>query len=150
MASEEDILKKFDKLKDNKQFAVPDDYFESFADKVMSKIEAIDKPESKPIIRMVTIRKTLSWAASLTALFLLTYAAISILLPSVKTNNLSENEIIAALEKDLYYIDEIDLYSMVEETQQEASLENADLTEEEIINYLIEEGSDIDLLNTDF
>jgi hypothetical protein len=150
MASEKDILKKFDKLKDNKQFAVPDNYFETFADKVMDKIESAEQDEQKPTISMVTVRRTLSWVASLAALFLLAYAGISILVPSAKTELLSENEIIAALENDIYYLDEIQLYNMIEVSHQESISEEVELTEEEILNYLIEEDSDIDLLNTDF
>lgn len=150
MASEEDILKKFNKLKDNKQFAVPDNYFESFADKVMDKIDVAEKPVQKPIIRMSTVRTTLSWAASLAALFLLAYAGISILVPSVKTELLSETEIYAALENDVYYLDDTQLYSLIEGTQNETLSEDIELTEEEILNYLIEEDSEIDLLNTDF
>lgn len=152
MTSEKDILKKLDKLKDNKQFAVPDGYFESFADKMMDRIniEHSNDQEHAKVIRLSGLRKTLAWAASLAAMFLLAYTGISILGPSSGTKLLPESEVMAALESEIHEIDEAQLYYLLEENTKETSLEETDLTEEEIINYLIEEGVDIDLLNTDF
>lgn len=145
-------LKKPDKLANNKQFAVPDGYFESFADKLMERINTEQPTEQADSneIRFPGIRKTLAWAASLAAMFLLTYTGISILGPSSGIKLLSESEVMAALESEIQYIDESQFYYLLEENTKETSLEGTDLSEEEITTFLIQEGADIELLNTDF
>ena len=145
MAEKDDIFKQLGHLKENRQFRVPDGYFGTVTDKIMTKVEESEKPATKPsFIRL--IRPQLAVAASFAALFLLAYTVINIIIPE-EEESLAKNEIIAALEHEVYDLDEEYLFDLVYSPQTENATIN--LSEEEIIQYLIDEGYEPDFTNTD-
>ena len=150
MDGQKDILKKFESLKDNKQFEVPVGYFDSLPDKIMERIHEQDEKQApkRPLFSMV--RNQLAIAASFAALFLLAYTAIKLIAPDDASEILTESEIFAALESDIYYLDETYLYTITTADEQISISDNIKLTDEEIIEYLTEEGMDIDNLYSGF
>lgn len=152
MTSEKDIFNDLEQLKDNSHFKVPDNYFDSFADMVVDKLPPTGKSK-KTVFNISRIRTTLTWAASLAALFFIAYAGIGILLSDVNKNiTLAENDIFLALEEDIYSLDEIILFDFIQEKQPNTTSvkKQANLTEEEIIDYLIETDANMELVNEDF
>lgn len=149
MSSDKDILKKFEPLKDNKQFSTPQGYFDSFADRLMQNIESTES-DVQIKTHSFSFMKVLAVAASLAALFLLTYTSISIVSTDSTGKTLSENEIMAMLESDIYEIDENYLIDQFVISDQSITSDEINLTEEEIITYLIEEGADVDLTGNNF
>ena len=89
-------------------------------------------------------------AASFAALFLLAYTAVKIIAPDKSSSGLTENEIYAALESDIHYIDEVLLFNMAYEEEKTISSDDYEFSDEEIIEYLTEEGVDLDNLFTGF
>ena len=158
MARNDDILKKFESLKKNDQFKVPDGYFDKLPGNVMDRIkqeEGVDLGKQtnetrskRPVISLV--RNQLAIAASFAALFLLAYTAIRIIAPQAPNNALSEIEIIASLEAEIHDLDEVYLYNLVFSNETISKDETIELSDQEIMNYLIEEGVDLDFNNFDF
>ena len=146
MAKEKDIFKKLESLKDNSQFKVPDGYFENLPGKIMDSVQdnqnEVQESEKRPVF--IIIRNQLAIAASFAALFLLAYSAIKIIAPDKSSDNLTENEIFASLESELFELDETVLFNLANNESIE-SIETNGLTEQEIIDYLIEEGDELDL-----
>jgi hypothetical protein len=153
MAEQKDILKKLDALKNNEQFKVPDGYFDSLAGNVINRIKDKEKEEhrlettQRPVIKLV--RNQLAIAASFAVLFLLAYTAIKFIVPDNAQQGLTENEIFASLESELMELDEAYLYNLATE-EATTGISETELTDEEIIDYLIEEGTDIDFTINDF
>ncbi len=149
MPENNDILKKLEVLRDNKQFNVPEGYWEEFDHKVREKIASEDHLKTKNLIR--TLRPQLALAASLAALFILSYSVFKILIPEKENETLSENEIYATLENELYDIDESTLYEYLKDNgTRQATYSDFELTEQEILDYLAEESSDMDLYLDEF
>lgn len=145
MNDEKDILKDFERLKDNKQFGVPKDYFNNLTDNVMDRV----KKESDPTIKLNFYQKAkplLAFAASFTLLAIMAYVAYLIITPN---RGLNENEIMAVLEAEIYHIDEEFLYNLATGTHANENTETIELTDEDIIEYLLDEGTDLELLIND-
>ncbi|HBH47200.1 MAG TPA: hypothetical protein DDX98_01080 [Bacteroidales bacterium] len=151
MAKEKDILKKLERLKDNAQFAVPENYFEKLPGSIMERIkseEASKQVEIKrPVIKL--IRNQLAIAASFAALALLAYTAIKIIAPDKQSDHLPLDDIYASLEQEVHELDEVFMYDLVN-TESLNNANTPELSEQDIIEYLMEEGADLDLSLTDF
>ena len=144
MPEEKDILKEFEKLKSNEQFKVPEGYFDNFPGQVMEKIKASEEKPERPGL-WFTIRPQLALAASFVALFMLAYTGFKLFMPEKSTNTLPESEIVATLENEIYDLDESYMIDLIETGKTEPVIDNAGLTKEEIMDYLMEEGNDLDL-----
>jgi len=144
MPDDKNILKEFEKLKGNEHFGVPAGYFDSLPDKIMSKINAAEEEPAR-ISLWRTIKPQLALAASFVALFMLAYTGFKIFMPEKSTNVLPESEVLATLENEIYDIDESLIFELLETGSSEPIIDEGDLTDEEIMNYLTNEGSDIDL-----
>lgn len=159
MATNDDILKKLDQIKNNDQFKVPEGYFDRLSGNIMNRIkedeagtiaeETSGKTSPKRSV-IYLVRNQLAIAASFAALFLLAYTAIKIIVPQSPKLQLSENEIIASLEAEIHDIDEVLLYDLAYENTPAQEVETFELSEQEIMDYLMEEGADIDFDNLDF
>jgi hypothetical protein len=145
MPDNNEILKKLDSLKNNNQFSVPEGYWSEFNKKINDKIDSEEQRKSKNIIRV--IRPQLALAASFAALFILSYSVFKALIPN---DQLSENEIFIALEKELFDIDETVLFESVSIEKKQPTYTEFDLSEEEILDYLSEESSDEDIYLNEF
>jgi hypothetical protein len=145
MPDNNEILKKLDSLKNNNQFSVPEGYWSEFNKKINDKIDSEEQRKSKNIIRV--IRPQLALAASFAALFILSYSVFRALIPN---DQLSENEIFIALEKELFDIDETVLFESVSIEKKQPTYTEFDLSEEEILDYLSEESSDEDIYLNEF
>ena len=148
MPEEKDILKEFEKLKSNEHFKVPDGYFDNLPGQIMDKIKASEEKPEQPGL-WVTIRPQLALAASFVALFMLAYTGFKLFLPEKSANTLSESEIVATLENEIYDLDESYMIDLIETDNKEPVIDNARLTKEEIMDYLMEEGDDLDLSLTE-
>jgi hypothetical protein len=152
MAKDKDILNELDSLKGNREFRVPEGYFNELPERVLNRIieeEALDKKLKKsPIIKLVW--NQLAIAASFAALFLLSYTAIRYIMPDRSKDTLTQNEIYASLELQICDLDETYLYNLASGEVSENSSAPSELTDEEIITYLLEEGADLNLTTTDY
>lgn len=145
MPENNEILKKLETLKNNDQFSVPEGYWGEFNDKIKIKINSENQKSSKSYLR--TIRPQLALAASLAALFILSYSVFRAIIPNAQ---LSENEIYIALEKELFDLDEATLYESLPTANIQSTYTEFDLSEQEILDYLSEESSDMDIYFNEF
>ncbi len=148
MEDNNDILKQFEELKDNKHFGVPEGYFEEFPNKIRQRISTEKSKEKVSLYKQ--LRPQLALAASFAALFVLAYAAFSILTPKKDYVYLSENEIITSLESDIFEIDESELITALNTNEEVELITDYNLTEDEIIEYLTDEGEDFGTLISDY
>ncbi len=105
--------------KKNEGFSVPDDYFESFEDKIMSKIHAEEQPLGKKI--MLVLKPWLSLAAIFTVIALVYYNT-----PYIKTSNtLVDASISNDYSIDLISADfnELELFDIISEENNNAIFE---------------------------
>jgi hypothetical protein len=150
MTKDKDILKQLEGLKNNAPFDLPEDYFNKLPSRVMNRIRKEEYTASKKPSAFKIVRNQLAFAASFAALVALAYTAIKIIAPETNDNSLTTNEIIASLETDIYDLDETDLYKLAFEEEGESELQNTELTDQEIIDYLLEAGDDLDYTFNDF
>ncbi|MBN1118195.1 MAG: hypothetical protein JXA77_13385 [Bacteroidales bacterium] len=151
MQEDDDILKKPQGKYPKESFKVPDNYFDYLPGRVLNKIKNEEQVIKERKSIFVLIKPQLALAASFIALFMLTYAGFSILIPDRdKNDELSQSEIYAELESELYNIDENSLYEMVYNTNEPSKEILNDLSREEIIEYLNSESSVDDILLTEF
>jgi hypothetical protein len=145
MPENNEKLKKLDALKNNSQFSVPEGYWGEFNDKIKAKIITKEQKGSKSYLR--TIRPQLALAASFAALFILSYTVFRALIPE---SQLSENDIYIALEKELFDLDEAVLYESLSKEIMQPTYTEFELSEQEILDYLSEESSDMDIYHNEF
>lgn len=145
MPENDEILKKLEALKENNPFSVPEGYWGEFDAKIKDEIKSEEHRKEKSLFR--TIRPQLALAASLAALFILSYTVFKALIPN---NSLSENEIYIALENELFDLDEAVLYESLNDENNQKTYTEFDLSEQEILDYLSEESSDMDIYLNEF
>ena len=151
MQEDDDILKNLKGKLPKESFKVPDNYFEYLPGKVINRIKNEEQVIKERKSIFVLLKPQLAVAASFFALFMLAYAGFSILIPDRdKNNELSQSEIYAELESELYNIDENSLYEMVYNTNESSKEILNNLSQEEIIEYLNSESSVDDILLIDF
>jgi hypothetical protein len=141
-------LKKLDALKDNSPYAVPEGYFEGVPEKLREKIIINEKQAEKNLIRI--LKPQLALVASFAALFLLAYSVFKVFIPEKENLSLSKQEIYATLENELDDIDDATLVQYLDNNTKEQSYTDFNLTEQEIMEYLSEESSDMDLNLNEF
>lgn len=145
MPENNETLKKLGALKENNPFSVPEGYWGEFDAKIKDKIKSEEHRKEKSLFR--TIRPQLALAASLAAFFILSYSVFKALIPE---NNLSENEIYIALENELFDLDEATLYKSLKDENKQKTYTEFELSEQEILDYLSEESSDMDIYLNEF
>lgn len=125
------------KYKDKDAFKVPEDYFEDFTGELMSKVA---EPKGRRNI-FIVIRPHLMLAASMIFIVAVSYTALRLLLPEVKSNN----EIYNTTELADYLsfeVDQLTILESMETTETSAYIDNyyKDMfSDKEIIDYLTEE-----------
>ena len=153
MADNKEILTKLDSLKNKSQFKVPEGYFDKLPDSIMNRINEEEKQltATEPKHSIFSLFKNqLAIAASFTALFLLAYTAITIMAPESEESMLSESEIYASLEAEITELDEDYLYNLAYNSPTTDITEEIELSEQEIIDFLIEESAELELTTIDF
>jgi len=125
----------------------PDGYFEEFGEKIKAKIHQEEAQESRPEIRIskyINVRN-LAIAGSV--------ALILALVPFFRSNNVpgtQTSELVINPETEIAelneYIDESDLYTVFENEEISDYTVSANLTDDEIINYLVREDYSEQLL----
>lgn len=141
-------LKKLDALKNNSQYTVPDGYFEEFSEKLREKITIDENQAERSFIQI--LKPQLALVASFAALFLLAYSVFKVFIPEKENLLLSEQEIYATLENELDDIDDATIIQYLDNNTKEQSYTDFNLTEQEIMEYLSEESSDMDLYINEF
>lgn len=153
MADKENILKELEKLKNHKQFTVPEGYFNQLSGELRDRIKEEEENNSiqlEPKSPLFTLVKNqLAIAVSFAALFLISYTAIKFIVPESNNNSLSNNEIYASLQVDISELDEEYLFSLAYADAPETGDENV-LTDQDIVNFLLEEGIELELTTIDF
>lgn len=141
------IKKELDKLKDNSQFNIPGDYFEKLPGNIMDKIKQNETRLKNPgIIRR--LKPYLAVAASIAAIILIAYPVMD-MVKKKNSNYIPEDEIMLALESEIYYLDESFMLNMMEDNSI-LNVYDIELSDEDIIKYLTENGSDLDYLEVEF
>lgn len=148
MEDKKENLKQFEELKDNVQFGVPKGYFDEFPEKIKQRISEEEITAKVSVFRQ--LRPQLALVASFAALFILAYAVFSIIDSDKNQFLLSEHEIIRSLESDIFEIEESELAVALASNDDVELLSEYNLTEEEIMEYLNDEGEDLGILISDF
>ncbi len=125
--------------KKNEGFSVPDDYFESFEDKVMDRIHAEEQPLGKKI--MLVLKPWLSLAAIFTVIALVYYNT-----PYIKTSNtlvdasISNDYSIDLISADF---DELELFDIISEENNNAIFETINTDPELLDGITYEDIEDL-------
>jgi len=109
----------------NEPFKVPEGYFDSFADRLQSRIAAEMPQAQKPTRRVHLVPK--AWFAAAASIVVVASVGLSIMLPKMKSNNAEAstpvtNELANAEMTDVqnmeesYYYDELD-YAMIDNNE---------------------------------
>jgi hypothetical protein len=133
-------MKDLKKISDQNPFKIPDNYFEETTAKIISATTgAVSSERRKGIKRR--IRTFLAVAASMVIFVMLGYTALHVLNGS---RNCSRGEEIIMDENNQAYLDEIDILTLEESVAQTGTFEiEADISNNEIIDYLVSENIDI-------
>jgi hypothetical protein len=133
-------MKDLKKISDQNPFKIPDNYFEETTAKIISATTgAVSSERRKGIKRR--IRTFLAVAASMVIFVMLGYTALHVLNGS---RNSSRGEEIIMDENNQAYLDEIDILTLEESVAQTGTFEiEADISNNEIIDYLVSENIDI-------
>jgi hypothetical protein len=130
------------KYGDNNPFTQPDGYFESFSDRLMSRIAEEHDSKQKQTGIIKYLKPALTMAASFAIIFFLIYVPVSIIN--------SKNEVVQITAEqeedtnffDFYYLNSRSLYSMIStENKQNKQIDN-----EVIEDYLLASLSEYDLI----
>lgn len=106
-------------------FKVPEGYFDTFADRLQSRIDQMPKAEKKPTKRVHLVPK--AWFAAAASIVIVASVGLSVMLPKWKTgqadiNHLANTELAGTSESDAsameeaYYFDEFD-YAMIDNNE---------------------------------
>jgi hypothetical protein len=133
-------MKDLKKISDQNPFKIPDNYFEETTAKIISATTgAVSSERRKGIKRR--IRTFLAVAASMVIFVMLGYTALHVLNGSRSS---SRGEEIIMDENNQAYLDEIDILTLEESVAQTGTFEiEADISNNEIIDYLVSENIDI-------
>ncbi len=153
MAENNNKLNKLELLKKNEQFKVPDGYFEMLPNRIMERIsesETSHEAIGHKMPKIVQWRKFVAVAASVAAITVLSLTMIKTYINAQNNKDLSEPELFAYIENEIHGFDDAELYDLTQTTQQIPSKEEINLTREEILEYLSQEGSDFELSDLEF
>jgi hypothetical protein len=133
MASLNDIQKK-------NPFKVPENYFEEVNRKILSAAVEVS-PQRNKVLFIHRFRTQLAVAASITGLVLLSYAGLKIITHDRANSKVSE---VFSLEEKESMINDIDILTLEENlSSSELPAETSELTNKEIIDYLLLENIEI-------
>lgn len=105
-------------------FKVPEGYFDTFADRLQSRIDQMPKAEKKPTKRVRLVPK--AWFAAAASIVIVASVGLSVMVPKWKTGNaestkMSSMELAKASESEISsmeeaYFDELD-YAMIDNNE---------------------------------
>ena len=138
------IAPELSKIKKEKSFGTPDNYFDDFSARMQMKLEAEKAPVVKKEFRIINILKpAIGLAASFAIIVLLVYVPINTFMSKEEVNSQTasvdypETEIQSILEA----IDENSFYALLDEEENS----NNDFTEEELQLYVSANFSDYEI-----
>ena len=141
MKDKENIKTSFDALKEDNPFKAPDGYFESFASKVQDKIHAQKKSLFEQII--TALKPQVALATVFVTAMLVIFVAKKLFIPSNDFNTDEFADQYAWMLEDLSEEDILSLNFNETEVDEEEY-------EEEILNYLLNEGIETDQILNEF
>ncbi len=135
------------KIKKETPYRVPDDYFDNFASRLDEKISSQNEQERRKNIFIVA-KPYLAVAASIAVLMIIAFSVFRIVEIKHTPDVLTKDEIMAYIKDDIYDYDETTIVENL--SSENVTSPKNELSDQEIIEYLQNEGVDVSTISNEF